>query len=306
MGETVKIHSLPVKLEFQPARQNYVCPAHNEQWGIEQDFEHWLQGSWLYTEQVAEADWDYLPIYWNRYYINHEWGEGGLDELQDEILRLVSRNRNTFTVCEYDIHHMQPQLDLCGMLVFIGSRRGERGIDVPLLCTPHDYPLQPSSRSWLASFCGNAGTYSARLEMVEHFDGREGVKIKDAQKGTQYFRNLMLDSYIGLAPRGHGAQSYRFYEAMQLGAVPLYISDLDCRPFKPWINWAECSFYAPTAAEAVKYLDTPIETLERMGEQARRVYQHDLQYGKWPIYVIKELTEGHTQMVIHNNGRTTA
>ncbi len=291
----MRIYTLPVKTQFQPLRQDYICPAHNEQWSIEQDFAHWLKDSWLFEDRQSEADWDYLPIFWNRYYINNSWGEGGLDDLQDEILRLVSRNRSTFTVCEYDIHAMQPQLDLCGMLVFIGSRRGERGIDVPLLCTEH--PYAPRDRSWLASFCGNAGTYAARTEMVEQFDGREGVKIKDAQKGTEYFRNLMLESYIGLAPRGQGAQSYRFYEAMNLGAVPLYISDIDCRPFKQWIDWDSCSFYAPTAAEAVKFLDTPIETLEHMGQRAQRVYQHELRYGKWPIYLIKELTEGYTEML---------
>jgi hypothetical protein len=290
---TMKIRILPVAKEFQPDKQNYRMPTHGRDWGVEQDLLGWLrQHPELITDDPGEAAWDYLPVYWNRIYINWNWGQDGHDKIQNEILRLVSRNRRTFTVCEYDIKSMQPFYDLCNMVVFTASRRdsGHDGnIDIPLLCSPHSLPPRMPEKRYLASFVGNLQTDGIRLEMQETFAGQGDIEILNDNRGPEFFVNLMLSSYIALSPRGHGGQSFRFYEAMDLGVVPYHIGTPDTRPFKRWIKWDECSLYAPTVINVQLPNDTT--RLKTMGWKARNVYRNQLQYGKWCPYVLKELEQ---------------
>jgi hypothetical protein len=290
--EAVKIHVLPAHRDFQPDQQNFRCPAHGEDKGVEQDFLKWLgQHPEFVADSEIDADWSYLPMFWNRLYINWSWGEGGRDRIQNEIERLVSRNRPTFTICEYDIASMQPFYDLCNMVVFTASRRDyeQTGIDIPLLCSSHKLPSSMPNKQYMASFTGNLQTDGIRIEMMEAFDGREDVRIVHGNKGTDFFVNLMLSSHIALAPRGHGGQSFRFYEAMDLGIVPYHIGRPDTRPFKKWIDWDSCSLYAPTVADV--HLPKDEMLLKHMGWNAHNVYREQLQYGKWCQYVIKELEE---------------
>jgi hypothetical protein len=54
------------------------------------------------------------------------------------------------------------------------------------------------------------------------------------------FLKTTLESYFCIAPRGIGRQSYRFYEAMQLGVIPVYIwDDIEVLPYKELINYNE-------------------------------------------------------------------
>lgn len=281
----VKIHILPASKEFQPDKQNYRMPTHGRDWGVEQDFYSWLLNHpHLIATRPEEAAWDYLPMFHNRLYINWDWG-GGLDKIQDEILRLVSRNRPTFTVCEYDLRSMR-DIDLCDMVVFTASRRGDSDdIDIPLLCSRHK--SQGMKKSYLASFIGNTQTDGIRMEMQEKLGNRKGVEILDGNMGPDFFVRLIEASYIALAPRGHGGQSFRFYEAMDLGVVPYHIGMPDTRPFKRWIDWDKCSLYAPAVKDI--YLPKDEKELKSMGRDAYNVYHGQLKYGKWCDFVLKEL-----------------
>jgi len=289
----MKIHILPVDSKFQPSRQNFRMPTHGRDWNVERDFYSWLLNHpQLIAAKPEEADWDYLPFFWNLLYINWNWGEGHRGEIQAEILRLVSRNRPTFTICEYDIRDMQPFYDLCNMVTFTASRRNDKhkeNIDVPLLCSQHALPPSMPTKQYLASFAGNLKTDGIRMEMQEVLAGRGDVRIVDGNNGPGFFVNLMLSSYIALAPRGHGGQSFRFYEAMDLGVVPYHIGTPDTRPFKPWIDWNECSLYAPTVSDM--HLPQNESQLKHMGWMAHKTYHEKLQYGKWCGYVLKELEE---------------
>lgn len=151
----MKIYILPLNDIVKPAH-GFIAPAHNSDYGIENDWPIWLQSHpEMITDNPAEADWDYFGAYFNRYYCQY-WGDKW-EVLQDEILRTVSRNRPTFTLVEYDITTLQPQLDLCNMTIFTASRNGDKGIDIPLLCSPHTIIKEwngNNTRRWLASFMG--------------------------------------------------------------------------------------------------------------------------------------------------------
>ena len=289
----MKIYSLPVQAEFQPSKQNYRSPTHGRDWGVIQDFHQWLQTSEHLVSSQHEADWDYLPIFWNRLFINWNWGKDGIDKIQQEISRLVSRDRPTFTICQYDINYMQPFFDLCDMVMFIASRQDKKNcIDIPLLCSEHKYESRPPKK-YLASFVGNVEIDGHRVQMNNRFVDRRDIYIEQANHGPKYFVDLMLQSRVALAPRGFGGSSFRFFEAMQLGVVPYMIGNIDVRPFKRWIDWDACSFFSVETVEVENRFEDKkvLARLDDMSQRAKQVWYEQLRYGKWCKYVIKELEQ---------------
>jgi hypothetical protein len=128
------------------------------------------------------------------------------------------------------------------------------------------------------------------MQMRDELAERTDCRIEHANYGDNYYAMTMLESYIALAPRGQGAASFRFFEAMALSVVPLYISDLDCRPFSKWLGWDFCSLWTKDASSLNAMLDSyDKRALLKMGEIAKRTYDDHLAYGKFGRYVIKEL-----------------
>jgi hypothetical protein len=53
------------------------------------------------------------------------------------------------------------------------------------------------------------------------------------------FINTTIDSKFGLAPRGYGRSSFRFFEIFQLGTIPVYIwNDANWLPFQDTIDYS--------------------------------------------------------------------
>ena len=297
----MKIYRLPVDNKFQPERQNYVWPPNNQRegfdFGVEQDALWWMNNHpELLVDNPSDADFIYLPIFWNRFFINTpdesgQWG-GGVEDLSEQVYNALQYGIPVFTISEADEFDLHPQINWGDLTMFISSRRGDKGIDIPLLSAPHIFPEECPEKKYLASFVGSLITDGTREMMRDKLEGRSDCFVEHAGNGEEYFVNLMLESYIALSPRGKACQSYRFYEAMQLGIVPLYISDTDCRPFKNWIDWDICSLYLPKADNVGDYLDIlskHTEKIKRMGNFAKYTYDDFLSYGNWEKFAIREL-----------------
>ena len=283
----MKIFVLPVPPELQPrARRPY--PQHNKRdYGIEQDFPEYLkQNPELVTNQLDVADWHYLPMYWTRYHLAHKSGKTGQESLQLKVSERIIDEKRTFIVCQYADG---PLANLGKTIQFLGSRK-KKGIDVPLVSYSHKIPSPKPAKKWLASFVGRLRTHPVRSEMRRSLGRRSDVDIQDGNKGSSFFVEQMLQSYIALCPRGYGCTSFRLYEAMQLGVVPLFISDLDNRPFKAFLNWDQVSLYAMSIKEAEDILSTySTRELLQLGKTAKIIWYRDLAFGKWCKYVFKEL-----------------
>ena len=126
--------------------------------------------------------------------------------------------------------------------------------------------------------------------MLENLKGRNDIFLADSEAGTERFVQAMLESYIALSPRGYGGDSFRFYEAMQLGTMPFFIGDLDTRPFKRFIDWDQVSLYAPDASNVNDIIESVSkERLMEMGKNASKLSAEKLAYQKWCAYALKEL-----------------
>jgi hypothetical protein len=296
----MKIYRIDVKPEFQPDYQSFIWPPQNRRgendFGVENDFDAWLLAHPdLLCDQPADADWCYAPLFYNRFYFNNadadgHWG-GGLDALAEEVARCRQFGDRVFTIAEADVRVIKPSIDWGDMTIFCASRRQEsKDIDIPLLAAPHVIPKILPTKKHLACFLGNLETDGIRMQMRDALAGRTDCRIENANYGDDYYAMVMLESYIALAPRGQGAASFRFFEAMALGVVPFYISDMDSRPFSKWIEWEICSLYAKDTTSLDEILDLHDEReLLGFGKVAKFTYENYLGYGKWEKYALREL-----------------
>ena len=115
------------------------------------------------------------------------------------------------------------------------------GTPIPLVVSqiPKRYKT-PTEKKILASFVGSANTHPLRIKMYQKFSNNSDFYFSQrswSEKVSEdQFENFVSNtkgSYFGLAPRGYGKTSYRLYEIMQLGSVPVYISD------DFWLPWSE-------------------------------------------------------------------
>lgn len=287
----MKVYVLPLDPRLQPASQPFLYPSHNADYGVEQDFFDWLgRNPQHVTTDGRAADFHYLPVFWTRWHLNHDYGRQGRDELASLVSAAILDDARTFTICQFDDGPLAP---LGRTTVFLSSRQGPEGRDIPLLSSPHKRPRIPVRRGrYLASFVGRVHTHPIRRELLSLLGDRRDVRIVDSERGTRRFVRITLASLVGLAPRGYGGSSFRFFEAAQLGVAPMLVGDVDTRPFKGALPWSRASLYAANAATAVRMLeDAGAVDLAAMGAEAARLWSEELTYGRWCRHVLAELAE---------------
>ncbi len=284
----MKIYIIHVKSEFQPEKCKILYPRHSDYIGVERVFYNWIiNQKAILTNNVDEADFCYLPIFWTNYFLNHNFAQTGIEELAEECMRVLNNSEKTFTLCQYDDG---PIIDLGLTKIFLGSRKTINGADIPLLCSEHKYKEKSRKKKYLASFSGRLSTHPIRKELAKLIKDREEYRITKGNWGEYVFVNTILKSYACLCPRGYGGGSFRFFEAMQMGVVPIHIGDIDIRPFKKSINWDKCSFYFEHPVDAVTMLDrADRDILVSMGIEAQRVYSEIFASDKWCELLLKEL-----------------
>ena len=286
----MKIFILPTSLLLRPDSQGIKYPAHNADYGVEQDFLAYLNNNQqIITENPFEADWHYLPVYWTRWHLNNNYGREGVEELQLYVNNIIREDARTFTVCQYDDG---PLVNVGHTVQFLASRKTGQGIDIPLLCTSHRKPLFTPKKKYRAAFIGRLSTHLLREKMADILKGRSDVVIQNGDIGTSDYVKIIMQSSLALAPRGYGGSSFRFFEAMQLGVTPLLIADIDTRPFKRFLPWHEVSLFVSKIDELNAALDKKSDDeLADMGIRAAELFNSHLTFQKWCPYVLKELQE---------------
>lgn len=294
MDISIKIFVLQVSPSARPGSQPFIYPRHNSDFGVEQDFHLFLSNNekLFLVDNPADADFHYLPVYWTRWHLNHNYGSVGLGELQDKVNDAIIDENKTFTVCQYDDG---PVCDLGNSIVFLSSRKGLSGFDIPLLCASHDDKykspgnfFQPKKHT--ATFVGRLSTHEIRKLMANRLCCDTEVCIFDGDFGTEFFAATTASSFVALCPRGYGGSSFRFFEAMSIGVVPFLIGDIDTRPFKDWLPWDRISFYTDSVDQVRLTLrDHSLDEFVRMGLEARVFYNSFLAYGKWPYLLLSTL-----------------
>lgn len=176
----------------------------------------------------------YCPIKWTAYHIQHDYGKERV-KLQ-QYVNSLPKNQKYFTVVQYDDGLL---VDFPNCVVFSAGGKPYDAVPIPLVCDRHIRRDLP--KKYTASFMGNVKTHSIREIMVEALKKYDDIYIGSGT--TEEFMDITEQSYFSLCPRGYGKTSFRLFEAMNLGAVPVYISDEFWLPFINKVDWDEfCLF----------------------------------------------------------------
>lgn len=286
-----KIALAPLPPWVRPDKSPFRYPRYAQDFGIEQDFLEYLKSVYPRTVQdLNDADFVYLPVFWTRLHVMNDYGRLGLDELQAAVKPLLKSSVKMFTVCQYDDG---PLVDLEDTLVFLGSRMSTNGLDAPLLASPLPNRLwsrKPVHRDIKASFSGRLNTHFIRQQLFEVAGERDDIYISPRSLRPRSYAALLARSKLALSPRGYGGSSFRFFEALQMGAVPWLIGEQDVRPFKSQIDWDNISFYSKNVEEFMNiYEELTSQDIDRMVTNVSLHSDSIWRLGTWCHFLVREL-----------------
>lgn len=174
--------------------------------------------------------------------------------------------------------------------------------DIPIPLVTDRHQLKGLNKRYLATFLGSIPTHPIRKEMFEKLKDKDLFWIEDVKTNKAAmprFVEVTEQSIFTLCPRGYGKTSFRLYEAMQLGSVPVYISDTHWLPFTKFLNWEE--FCVIIKADLITSLPEILEKLYSSGKwcvmaaRAKQVYDEYFCYEscfKWIAKILEEEAGG--------------
>jgi hypothetical protein len=216
-------------------------PIHNKSEGIEQKFSTYID-----SNNTPRSKLKYLPIQWTNYLIKNNYGKN-IEDLQLYCDDLIKNNPNEryFTVVQYD---GGPIVNLNNCVVFssggmFGTKNNENlsFIPIPLLTDPHKR-IRPKKKKYKIGYIGrNTHPIRGNLEDLLSINNEnliinipsDGVSKKDSKK----FKDVLSKSIFSLCPRGFGPASFRLYESLEFGSIPIYVSDDFHLPYRDIIDW---------------------------------------------------------------------
>ncbi|MCX5713944.1 MAG: exostosin family protein [Candidatus Omnitrophica bacterium] len=174
----------------------------------------------------------FIPIWWTDCY--HRYGKSSSKKIKAFIDEHVKADEKYFTIVQNDDGILDGVPG--NVLIFAGGGVGD--IPIPLLRGK----LHPRrvERNILCSFMGElSGPHDrtgVRSEMFKRLRDKPGFYF--GKGSMDDFIAVTSRSVFALCPRGYGRTSFRLYEAMDLGAIPIYIwDDLEWLPYKNRLDW---------------------------------------------------------------------
>ncbi len=255
------------KEEFRPIPSYPTYPPYHTGDYIEDYFYNW------FIKNNIQVNRDYIAISWTTLYCENK------DQTIQQFLSSLDQTKKYFTVCQHDDapKHILPK----DTMVFSASRSRitdltKDQIPIPLICSSIPKQLNVE-KDIFASFVGSF-THPLRIALYNlcksqpnyYFSGQPwNPKVNDNK--LQEFLHITNRSKFCLCPRGYGNTSFRMYEAMQLGCIPVYISDDFHIPWNDEINWNDIAVLIPS--DDILYLP---EILKSISEEKLQTMQNNI------------------------------
>jgi len=236
----------------------------------------------------------FIPISWTTIYCDNK--DNGLQFLLDSL----DKNLKYFTVCQHDDapqHGLPPDT-----LVFSASEhvrsKNPNMIPIPAICSPIPNVVHRNKRT----FAGFVGSYTHPVRHLLHslYNTVNGYKFSVQQWSNQVrpsrvyeFIEVTSECKFTLCPSGYGNTSFRLYECMQLGSVPVYISDDFHLPWSDEINWSEFSVLVDI--KDIENLDDILkgvseEKYQDMLDVVKKIYDDYFTLGSLYSNIIRRIT----------------
>lgn len=245
-------------------------------------------------EIFKQIDREYLPVFWTTLYN---------DNIQinvQEYLDALPRDRKYFTINQHDdgIRYKLPQ----DTIVFSASENGSgKIVPIPLLTTSIPDDGQVFEKDILCSFVGT-NTHHVRSLLYKQLSGEKDFYFSESSNWSpvvsndkfEEFKNITKRSKFALCPRGNIIQSFRIYEVLQLGSVPIIVTDLFTFPFKEFLDWREFSIIVPPSKiDNIKDIlqSFTLEEYNDMREKGKEIYDNFFTLEKMCLNIINLLKQ---------------
>ena len=217
--------------------------------------EYFLEYMIKYNREYDNFGRRYIPALWTNFQIEHFFFEKGKKEemqiMLDEYIRKNPSENGYFTIVQHDDG---PMLKLPPNTVVYGACSGN--IPIPLIYEDNENKLETigknftktsfKERNFLCSFIGSI-THHIRTNILQLYSNNPLFFISNdnwttvvSQDKQSLFINETLSSKFALAPRVSGRGSFRFFEILQLGIVPIYVwDDIEWLPYKDVIDYSK-------------------------------------------------------------------
>jgi len=254
-------------------------PYHQDEYLEEYFYKRW-------NEENIESDRKYIDIFWTNLFNNRVYLGNYYPKVQDELNRNLNANKKYFTVCQFDDGPLETFSEDTLIFSAGGNREGDNIIPIPLICSkiPENLiPKKEKEKTILASFVGSRNTHHIRMDMCNHLSGKDGYEISAGNwsasvpmDNVKRFIDITSSSKFGLAPRGYGKQSFRLYEILQLGTVPVYVSDIHYLPWSDELDWND--FCVPVNEDEIGEIDDILKSISdveynKLLENGKKVYE---------------------------------
>ena len=195
----------------------------------------------------------YIPVYWTEIQISKRYDDALItkektpdnDYIWDlwHLLHDLPDDRPYFTVVQHDDGIMISSMPDHLITFAMG---GSGNIPIPLTYD-ENLAIEKYKNVEKTTFCSFVGslTHPCREKMVEVMKDKPDVYIATNEwtnqikedKQTLYLE-IISKSRFTLAPRGYGKTSFRLYEALRFGSIPVYVYDYPWLPYQERLDWS--------------------------------------------------------------------
>jgi len=218
---------------------------------------------------------EYIPIFWTTLYC---------DQIPLSISGILSRldpSKRYFTVCQHD-DAPREKLPPDTLIFSSGGHFDDKPlIPLPSICSKIQNPDLSRTRDIFCSFIGSV-TNPIRQNMINRLINTDGYYLKYSNwvpsvpmENFYHFKDITEKSEFCLCPRGYGKSSFRLYESMQLGAIPVYVSDKHFLPWEKELDWTKfCVIVKENEIENIPQIlrSISLEQKQEMREYAQKIY----------------------------------
>ena len=244
MDTYMPLRILEVGRQFRPATSHVYPPFKNGRYMEEYCYEMLLA-----KKEDIQTDIVYIPIFWTHLQLHPGFAamKSKYQILLTHALKAFPVNTRYMTIVQHDDG---PQLQLPKNTIIFGACTGT--IPLPLIYEDTTNRLLSEPRCpkiQLASFVGTLTTHVIREELFRHLDkpdiawnGKKVWEVAVQKQDADLFIKETLQSKFCLAPRGYGRSSFRFFEAMLLDTVPVYVwDDIEWLPYQYILDYSTFS-----------------------------------------------------------------
>jgi SAM-dependent methyltransferase len=212
-------------------------PYHTGKYLEEYFYNYYIQNKQLFDE----TDYTLIPAFWTNIY-----NTNNNRHIVQTYLNALPENQKYFTVSQHDDAILE-QLPNHTIQFSAGGLNGQ--IPIPLICSSIPEELIPKDikKDILCSFVGTVlSTSEIRNNLYKELKNKQGFYFTEktywsptiTENKLKEFIDITQRSWFTLCPRGYGLQSFRLYEALQLGSIPIFVYDTEWFPFDDIIDWS--------------------------------------------------------------------